>query len=460
MLSEQLRQRWTIVLAFAGVAFLYFFGLTRTGLLGPDEPRYAAIGQAMAETGDWVTPKLWGTPWFEKPPLLYWMTAAGFKAGLGQDMAPRLPVAISSVAFLIFFFSVLRREFGDRAGFFATTILATSAGWLAYSHVAVTDLPMSAAFSAAMLIVLREGHGSRASIFAGVLLALAILGKGLVPLALFLPAIWFLRHRLRELLLIFAAATVVATPWYVLVTWRNGMPFLEEFFGRHHFARFASTTIGHGRPFWFYLPVLLAGIFPWTPFLALLFQKRGYKDQRAAFLLAWILWGLVFFSVFLNKLPGYLLPLIPAVAALLGILIADARERSAKISVLLAASAALLWCVPAIQDILPQALLNGLSRTHVQVPVVWILPALVFVGICTLLDRTGRRAISLTLIGLVTALSVIRLVWQIYPTLDQLYSARGFWVSRAGSITCVSKQSRSLGYGIRYYSGRDLPDCN
>ena len=121
----------------------------------------------MAQTGDWVTPRLWGKPWFEKPPLLYWMTAAGFKAGLDQDLAPRLPVALVSVGFLIYFFIALRREFDERVAFYATAILATSAGWLAFSHVAVTDLPMSAAFAAAMLIAMRgplaDARGNRAA---------------------------------------------------------------------------------------------------------------------------------------------------------------------------------------------------------------------------------------------------------------------------------------------------------
>src|ERR1700689_4402326 len=130
---------------------LYLADLTGMGLVSADEPRYAAIGRAMAQSGDWVTPRLWGKPWFEKPPLLYWMTAAASQARLDQDPAPPLPVAIVSVGFLIYFFIALRREFGERAAFYATTILATSAGWLAYSHVALTDLPMAATFAAAML---------------------------------------------------------------------------------------------------------------------------------------------------------------------------------------------------------------------------------------------------------------------------------------------------------------------
>jgi len=80
------QRRALALLGCGALCFLYFFGLARTGLLGPDEPRYAAIGHAMAASGDWVTPRLWGSPWFEKPPLLYWMTALGFEAGLDADL--------------------------------------------------------------------------------------------------------------------------------------------------------------------------------------------------------------------------------------------------------------------------------------------------------------------------------------------------------------------------------------
>src|ERR1700731_2653307 len=125
-------KRWLLAIAAAAALFcLYFFGLTDTGLLGPDEPRYAAIGRDMARSHDWITPRLWGEQWFEKPPLLYWMTAAGFACGLNEDMAPRLPVAAMSVAFLVFFGFAVRREFGERVAWFAGVILATSAGWLA-----------------------------------------------------------------------------------------------------------------------------------------------------------------------------------------------------------------------------------------------------------------------------------------------------------------------------------------
>ena len=451
--------RIAAVLSGACLFFLYFFGLTRTGLVGPDEPRYAAIGRAMAATGDWITPRLWGQPWFEKPALLYWMTAAGFKLGLGPDWAPRLPVALASVAFLIYFFVALRREFGGRAAWYSCAILATSAGWLVYSHVAITDLPMSAAFAAAMLAILPERRASTRALFAGIMLGLAVLAKGLVPLVLFIPALWFLRHRIRDLVLIFATAALVAAPWYILVTLRNGAPFLQQFFWKQHFDRFVSSALLHGRPIWFYVPILLAGLFPWTPMLALLLSRRLYRDRRAQFLLAWFAWGFVFFSASRNKLPGYLLPLLPAVAALIGIAAAEARARSPKMAVLLGASAALLCLVPALGGVLPQLLVAGISRTSFGVAGIWIVPVVAIAILCAFLEKTGRRDLAVALVVLGTAVSVGDVVWRVYPVLDRELSGRPLWLAQGPAITCVPPTNRSRRDSIRYYVDRNLTDC-
>ena len=137
-------------LAIPLLAILYFYGLSSAGMLKEDEPRYASIGREMARSGDWITPRLWGQPWFEKPALLYWMTGSAFKLGLGEDLAPRIPVALLSAAFLIFFQWILRREFGALAAWSGAVILGTSAAWLGSSYIGTTDLPMTAAFSAAM----------------------------------------------------------------------------------------------------------------------------------------------------------------------------------------------------------------------------------------------------------------------------------------------------------------------
>jgi len=428
-----------------GLFFLYFFGLTRTGLIGPDEPRYAAIGRAMAATGDWITPRLWGQAWFEKPALLYWMTATGFKSGLGTELAPRLPVALASVAFLIYFFIRLRREFGDRVAWYSATILATSAGWLAYSHIAITDLPMSAAFAAAMLAVAFSEPRASASrlLAAGALLGLAVLAKGLVPLALFIPVLWFLRHRIRDLSLVFLAAIVIAAPWYVLVTWRNGAPFLEDFFWKHHFGRFVSSALEHGQPFWFYVPILLAGLFPWTPLIALLFSARLFQDRRTQFLLAWFAWGFLFFSISRNKLPGYLLPLLPALAVLIGI----ALESTPHARYWLAACGALVSLAPPIIAVLPEALANGISHTPFHLGSVVAVDAVGLAVICGAIRRPWGVAALVTV-------AVVSAVWNVYPQLDRLLSGRA-----AISMTCLPPTNRSQRYSIDYYVGRNLPDC-
>jgi 4-amino-4-deoxy-L-arabinose transferase-like glycosyltransferase len=439
-----------LLLCAAALYFLYFFGLARTGMLGPDEPRYAAIGRAMAESGDWITPRLWSDAWFEKPPLLYWTTALAFKAGLNEDLGPRLPVALIGVAFLVFFFIVLRRDFGERAAWFSVVVLGTSAGWLAYSHVAVPDLPMSAMFGACMLLLIRIKTNQKVNAVAGILLGLSVLAKGLVPLALFAPALWWMRHRIRDLIIVLASAFVIAAPWYLLVTARNGSSFLDEFFWKHHFARVISPALMHVRPFWFYVPVLLAALFPWTPLLILLSRRSN------RFLLGWFAWGFILFSISLNKLPGYLLPLLPPLAALIGIALAEAVEFEKKVRLALASCAALLWLLPVVQEILPVALLNGLSHTTVHYPPLLIIPLLLFAAVCGI----SRRELAIGLIAVGIAIGVVQLVRITYPILDRTVSPRQFWQSQAKQVTCVPSSQRSWRYGLSYYAGRNLPDCN
>jgi 4-amino-4-deoxy-L-arabinose transferase len=286
-----------------------------------------------------------------------------------------------------------------------------------------------------------------------------VLAKGLVPLALFLPALWLLRRRIPDLVWIFAVAALVAAPWYVLATMRNGLPFLQELFWKHHFSRFFSPELQHERPFWFYLPVLVAGLFPWCPLAILLFTKRLYRDRRTAYFLAWFAVGFVLFSLSRNKLPGYILPLFPPVAALLGIAIAETSSR-AKVVWTLAASAGLLWFIPAIQDLLPQALLAGISRAQFQWPIPWILPALMVVASCVYLARNNQMARAIGLVALLIAVSVSRVIWLVFPVLDDKVSARVRWRNDSKSIVCVEDENRSLHYGMNYYAHRTVPDCD
>ena len=320
------RAAWLVALV-AGALYIYRLGAA--GLVGPDEPRYAAIGREMARSGDWITPRLWGQPWFEKPALLYWMEAVAFRLGLGPELAPRLPVAILAAAFLAFFWWILQREFGNRPAWMATLILGTSGAWMVASQLGVTDLPLAATFSAAMLLTLPWiGRRETAPLpLAAALMGLAVLAKGLVPVALAFPLFWR-KAAWRDLLRPRVALPflVVSLPWYALCWWRNGREFLVGFFWRQHVERMVSGALLHVQPWWFYLPMLLASLLPWTPLLALLGRRTAYRDPRRLFLLAWLLFGLAFFSLAPNKLPGYLLPLLPAAAALMGLALEEARR--------------------------------------------------------------------------------------------------------------------------------------
>ena len=433
---------------------LYFFGIDNVGLMGPDEPRYASIGREMARSGDWVTPRLDGQPWFEKPALLYWMTGAAYKAGLDDDLAPRIGVSLLSVAFLVFFFALVKSEFDQETAAYSTIILATSAGWLAYGQICVPDLPLAATFSAAMLLCLRPGV--RRAAVAGVFLGLAVLAKALVPLVLAIPLIW--KHRFRELLALGVVCVAVAAPWYVVCTMRNGPPFWQDLIVKQHFERFTSDSLGHGQPFYYYAPVLLGALFPWTPLLIPVFRREILTDSRQVFLLMWAGLGFFFFSFGPNKLPGYLLPILPALALLMAIRLAQLKNAR----FYLMAVALLMVFIPVVGEILPRALLVGLRGVKVSYSLYWapIVLAIAF-GVMQL-EQAGKRRFAITLLGGSLLMSVVFFKAWVYPRLESAYSARYVWrkMEHRQFETCVEDISRTWIYGLNFYSERPLPPCS
>jgi 4-amino-4-deoxy-L-arabinose transferase-like glycosyltransferase len=440
--------------AIVTVAALYLTGLTRMGMYSTDEPRYAAIGRAMAQSGDWITPKLWGQPWFEKPALLYWMTATGFKLGLGPDLAPRLPVALLSVAFLAFFWLQLRRIFDGWMAGCATAMLATTAGWLAYSHVAVTDLPLSALFSAAILFSLTPKAGEPNRVGAALALGLAVLAKGLPPLVLFLPILamdyrnwrrWFLGWPI----IVFCLS---ALPWYIACTMQNGWDFPRTFFIEHQFDRFRTDALQHVQPWWFYGPVFLLLMFPWFPLLAIAVRsvKENENTRRLASVVAF---GLIFFSASVNKLPGYVLPLIPATCVLTSIALCRAAHRERW----LIAPIAMLGVLPAARTILPEAAAHGLRAAQIPWPSIALgLAAGAALG-AILAAWPLLRARALIAPILLAAAGFIWIEIELFPVLDKAASARTLWA--ASHPDCAPVLPRGMPYGLYYYSEKRLPDC-
>jgi 4-amino-4-deoxy-L-arabinose transferase-like glycosyltransferase len=448
-------------LALPVAYLLYLFRLTGIGLIGPDEPRYAAIGREMARSGDWITPRLWGQPWFEKPALLYWMSGGAFRLGLGPELAPRLPVALLSIAFLGFFWWIVKREFGCRAASLAAIILGTSAAWIGFSQVGVTDLPLAATFSAAMLLALswmgkRETRMLPAAAGA---LGLAVLAKGLLPLALAAPLAlrvrWF-RDLLRPRVL--APFFAIALPWYVLCYLRNGSVFLHDFILVHHLERFTQTGLQHVQPWWFYIPRLPALLLPWAPLLLALRPRTAWGEPRQRFLVAWTVFGLAFFSASVNKLPGYLLPLLPPLAILMALGLEQARRAGA----LLVSSALLLAIYPVAVPLVPAAMANlwaGAPRPAFQWT--WLLPVVPAIA-AWLLEARGRRVAAVAAIASATAIAVGGLKWTAGPDIDRTATARNLAraVAQHPGEVCLEPVRRDWQYGLYYYAGTDLPDCD
>ncbi len=444
---------------------LFLSGLTTFGLTGPDEPRYASIGRAMQMSGDWITPRLWDHGWFEKPPLLYWMIAAGFSLGLGPEAAPRLPIALASLAFLGFYFLFLRREFSLFVGGVATGLLATSALWIGYSHAAVTDIPLSITFAAACLLLMPavEGRAVRVSL-AAALLALSVLAKGMVPIVLLLPFLWFARLYWYRWLRPSAVGVffAIALPWYVICQARNPQ-FFNVFFLQHQLGRFISPELQHLQPFWFYVPVMAAALFPGTLLCGFACWPRLYQDRRRKFLGVTVLFGFLFLSLARNKLPGYILPLIPLVCVLAACGMDAARVLlKRQVTVVLAASALLLPLFVAAAGVLPRAFNGGLrdafpldSTTMARL---WIvIPICLAAAACVLFFKTTK---AVMLWFGVAASGWLYIEYAALPWIDAA-SARSVWrdLPEPKHSFCVGPVSRNWRYGLNYYSLEPLREC-
>ena len=285
--------------------------------------------------------------------------------------------------------------------------------WLAFSQIGVTDLPLAATFSAAMLLALPwvANGDTRWLPWAGAFLGLAVLAKGLVPLALAAPLALALWKRpaadsARALVRLGLPLLVVALPWYLLCYRANGMAFLHDFFWVHHFERLTSAGADARRA----VVVLRQGAGGGAGSLDAAAGRRRRVPRftgtaAGSFCCCWCFGGLLFFSAPLNKLPGYLMPLLPIAAALLGI----ALEQTRRAALVLAACALLLAAFPVMAPVLPAAIASGLSKAPFPpFQSVWLLP-LALAGAVWLLEirqlaygrgvlycrRSGQRAWSI-----------------------------------------------------------------
>jgi 4-amino-4-deoxy-L-arabinose transferase-like glycosyltransferase len=321
------------------LALLWFGPLETPHLTDPDEGRYAEIPREMSVSGDWVTPRLDDIKYFEKPPLQYWATAVAYTLFGQHAWTARLWSALCAYLGLLLSWALTRRLYDERAA--ALTVIVQASSLLYLGLARITTLDMSLCFGLQMalcaLALLAQQRaappvtgGWRLPLLLGVGIAFAVLSKGLV--GILIPAAvgaiyllwrrdWMLPLRARPWWSLLALLALAA-PWFLLVSQRNP-EFAHFFFVVQHFQRYLSTAgFDRYQPAWFFIPVLLLGLLPWTTLLPGA-VRRGWQaasegSNGSAVLLVWSAFVFAFFSLSHSKLIPYILPLLPALAALMG----------------------------------------------------------------------------------------------------------------------------------------------
>jgi hypothetical protein len=334
-----------IFLLFAFCA-VWFYALGARTLVPTDEGRYAEMGREMVTSNDWITPRLNGIKYFEKPPLQTWMNALTFKAfGLGEWQA-RLWTGLCGLLGIALVALTGRRLYGGAVAFSAATILGSSFLWAALGHLNTLDMGLAGMMTITLcsLLIAQRNDADPAgrrrwmlACWAG--MALAVLSKGLIGIVL--PgavlviytvlardwAIWRRLHLVAGLLLFFA----ITVPWFVLVSLRNP-EFAWFFFVHEHLQRFTTKVHHRAGPLYYFIPILALGLMPWLAALPQsLWQAR--REHAAGFqpkilLATWSIFIFVFFSVSGSKLPSYILPIFPALALLIACHLQQAGRRS------------------------------------------------------------------------------------------------------------------------------------
>jgi 4-amino-4-deoxy-L-arabinose transferase-like glycosyltransferase len=475
------KSKSALLLLFAVFVHLQLFHqLGRLGLVGPDEPRYAQVAKEMALSGDFITPRLYGETWFEKPILYYWLTALTYKTMGVSEFAARLPSAVAGLLGVLAVFWIGWRWISFQCGVTAGLILAASPLYFSLGRAASTDMLLTSMLTLSLaslylgLFEKSEAAQAPAGTSKGIygfygFLALAVLAKGPVGVVLAASSlvVFVLLTRQFSLLgrivsmrggLLWAGLTL---PWYLLCYRANGWPFVEEFILNHNLARFATDRFQHSQPFWFYLPVVFGGFFPWLfqlirPAwqLARKSERTSRRDRVDLLLWSWALVPLLFFSFSKSKLPAYVLPMVPALALL------AAREWE-RVSESFAAERSKIWFLAQggfivfLGLVLPLAaqVLN-LNLDRFLLPLTLLLCGVGACGILLARQRQWRTLLGVYLLGVGSAVGLI--LHGIVPAVDSQESSRqlaavltrqGF----SGEPIFIYGLSRRVEYGLNFY---------
>jgi 4-amino-4-deoxy-L-arabinose transferase-like glycosyltransferase len=344
----------------SAIAFLSHLG--DIGLIDKTEPMFVEAARQMHLTGDWITPYWNGETRFDKPPLIYWLIVIAFQTVGVNEWGARLPSAIAAILSTFLVFYTLRyfgglisletesartcspfnstRLRGDIGGgaWWGMAMMTLNPAWSAWGRAGVSDMLLASCMTISLLAFFlayaqpktRQQKGWYFIFYS--FAALAVLAKG--PIGIVLPILiigGFLIYTKQwqkviwEMQLIKGSLVflIIAVPWFVLVTMANGQAYLNTFFGHHNFARFTSVVSNHPGPWFYYFPVILVALLPWSVYLPIaiyqvkFWQIQDWRSQDRSqhlglFALFWLVIIFVFFSLSATKLPSYILPSIPA----------------------------------------------------------------------------------------------------------------------------------------------------
>jgi len=321
--------RWVVGLL---AVFTVFFQLGGRGLNEPDEGRYAEAGREMMASGDYLTPTLNGHTHLTKPPLTYWLIGVSLKSFGVNEFAARLPAALAALGTLLAVYHLGRRAMGEAGALWSVVVLLTSLLFFVVARLITTDMLLTCWVTWSVWAIWRwseDGSWWRGGLWFFVFLGLGLITKGPVAILLSLFAVAGLRWgdanlRLRRFPWGWGilAMLAVALPWFVAVTW--GKPELWGYFlGHETMQRVLTKVHGRSEPWWYFLPVIVGGLLPWSPWLVLSTRLRGTwhaKDLKLVRMCCvWAGAGLLLFTLSQSKLATYVLPLMPALALLVGL---------------------------------------------------------------------------------------------------------------------------------------------
>jgi len=341
----------------------FFLGLGRQAITDSDEAFYAEAAREMVEGNDWLTPHFNYEDRWQKPILYYWFSAAAFAGTDATEFMARLGSALSGVGLVLLTWSAARRLLADpAAAWLAGAIAATCYGYFAMARAALPDLPLALFITATIWAALRatdpaERFPTSWAAIAGLAAGLGFLTKG--PLGLVIPAIvlmpiwWRERRRVvirpADVTIAFVLFAISGLPWYAVMWAVHGTPYLKSFFVADNLERFATTRYNDFRAIWYYVPILIGGLLPWTIYALvlpwrivrdLIHRRRTLTDVEWR-LLIWTLAPLLLFTISVGKQPRYILPVLPPIAMMVGAGIANriaaaSRDRAARLELTIA----------------------------------------------------------------------------------------------------------------------------